>query len=55
MRVWSEMGYFEPMLPVRCCDSDRFVALNKLFPPPLKPFTVVPKPQPVLQWEEELL
>ncbi|CRG99051.1 eukaryotic translation initiation factor subunit eIF2A, putative [Plasmodium relictum] len=55
MRVWSEMGYFEPMLPVRCCDSDRFVALNKLFPPPHKPFTIVPKPQPILQWEEEIL
>ncbi|CAD2086780.1 eukaryotic translation initiation factor subunit eIF2A, putative [Plasmodium vinckei brucechwatti] len=55
MRMWSELGYFEPMLPVRCCDSDRFIALNKLFPPPHKPFTIVPKPQPILQWEEELL
>ncbi|KJP86182.1 hypothetical protein AK88_04153 [Plasmodium fragile] len=54
MRIWSEMGYFEPMLPVRCCDSDRFVALNKLFPPPHKPFTIIPKPQPILQWDEEL-
>ncbi|CDJ27582.1 uncharacterized protein EMH_0033090 [Eimeria mitis] len=39
------MGYFDPGLPVRCCSSDKFVPLNKMYPPPVRPFLMPPKPQ----------
>lgn len=45
MLAWSACGYFDPGLPVRCCSSDKFVPLNKMYPPPVTPFLMPPKPQ----------
>ncbi|KFG39563.1 GYF domain-containing protein, partial [Toxoplasma gondii FOU] len=47
MAMWNAMGYFDPALPVRCCGADRFIPLNKLYPPPQQPFSTTPKPQPM--------
>ncbi|PHJ17676.1 gyf domain-containing protein, partial [Cystoisospora suis] len=43
MARWNSLGYFDPGLPVRYCHTDRFIPLNKLYPPPQKPFSSPPK------------